>query len=77
MSVSWRFPDEPFNLEDRAGTYARCSVVHEDDETPTIDYTAATTGARMRLQLLKDNIVTISYPTPTVEALESMMNRGG
>ena len=75
MSVSWRFPDVPFNIEDKSGSYMQCSVIAEDDETLTFDYTANTTGARMRLQMLKDNIQTISYPTPTVEQLENMMNR--
>lgn len=71
----WAFPDEPFNIEDKSGTYMNCSVVAEDDEPLTFDYSAQTTNARMRLQMLKENIQTISYPTPTVDQLQGMMNR--
>ena len=75
MAADWKFPEVPFNIEDKTGTYPMCIVVGEDSETLIFDYTAATTGARMRLQLLKENIVMISYPTPTVDQLQAMMNR--
>jgi hypothetical protein len=69
----WRFPEVPFNLQDRGGTFADCRVVDEDDLTVTFDYTATATRARMRVQLLKDTIEVVSWPSPVDEQVESLI----
>ena len=61
----WAFPEHPFNIEDKTGFYALCAVIAEDDEMITFDYTAKISEVRMRAQILKENIVSISWLSPT------------
>ena len=74
--MKWNFPEGPCSLEVKDGTFHQVEVVAEDDETVTFDFTLVNSGGRMRTQILRESIVAISYPTPTVEALQAMMNRG-
>ena len=63
MSATWKFPERgEFNIQDKDGTFMGCRVVDEDVETITFDYTANLTAARMRTQILKDDIRSISWP---------------
>ena len=77
VSPAWHFPDDRrFHVTDQTGTWSDCTFVSEDDETVTIDYTAAINGSRIRAQIRREDIRCVSFPLGVMDKMELEMRRG-
>lgn len=72
-SPAWLFPDDRrFQVTDQSGTWSDCTLVSEDEDTVTIDFSQEMAAdSSVRVQIRREDIRAVSFPLTSYERLES------
>ena len=72
--MNWYFPEGFFNITDKGGIWTHCQLVTEDGDSITFNYVGGSTGAMMRGQIKKDDILSITYLVPISDIAKQLIN---